>query len=129
KLAKELAAWRLRVQRRWGELRIVSVEADAQDGIPVTAQVDVTAHIYLGALGPEDVSVRAYAGSVNAEGELEEYTVVPMVPIGQDEQGNHIYRGTITLSKSGLQGYTVNVLPRHPSLKSPYIPGLTLWAS
>ncbi len=131
--AKALAAWRARVRRHWGEIRIASLGADVgdqiADGVPITAQVTVTAHIHLGSLSPEDVSVRVYCGSVDPQGELEDCAVVPMAAQDRDEDGAHIYRGVVALSSSGLQGYTVNILPQHPSLKTPHIPGLTIWAS
>jgi glycogen phosphorylase len=131
--AKAMAAWRARVQQHWGEIRIVSLGADAgdriADGVPITAQVTVTAHIHLGSLSPEDVSVRVYCGNVNPQGELEDYAVVSMEPKDRGEDGAHIYRGIVALSSSGLQGYTINILPQHASLKTPHIPGLTIWAS
>ena len=35
----------------------------------------------------------------------------------------------VTFRLSGLHGYTVRVLPHHPNLVTPFLPGLIAWAS
>ena len=128
-VARGLAAWLHRMHRHWGEIRIVDVESDARDGTAVKAEIEVRARIVLGSLELDDVSVKVYHGSIGSQGEISQYDVVPMVPQGRDEDGNQVYTATISCGSSGLSGYTVRVLPHHPDLVNPYVPGLALWAS
>jgi starch phosphorylase len=44
--------------------------------------------------------------------------------------GEHVFEATgVPCCRSGLQGYTVRVLPHHPELAAPFVPGLITWAS
>ncbi len=43
--------------------------------------------------------------------------------------GVYTYTGAIPCRSSGLHGYSVRVVPRHPDLANPYQPGLVTWAS
>jgi starch phosphorylase len=38
------------------------------------------------------------------------------------------YRVTVVCDKTGQHGYSARVLPKHPALVSPYVPGLIRWA-
>ena len=128
-LARDLASWLGKVRQHWGEIRIVGVESDARDGTLVNAELEVRARIDLGSLALDDVSVQVYHGNIGSQGEISQYKVVPMAPQGSDDAGNHVYAAAISCSSSGLSGYTVRVLPHHPDLANPYVPGLGLWAS
>ena len=127
--AKELAAWLQHLRQHWGEIRILGLESDALDGMPVNSDLQVTATIDLGVLGPQNVSVQVFRGNIDAQGLIGQYEVGDMVAEGQDEQGNHRYAGSVLCKSSGLRGFTVRVLPRHQNLSSPHIPGLVVWAS
>ncbi|MCD6518530.1 MAG: alpha-glucan family phosphorylase [Anaerolineae bacterium] len=126
---KALVAWLNKLHQHWGEVRILSVESDAHDEIPVSAEINIRARIQLGTLTPEDVTVQVFHGTVGPEGEIREYKVNDMVTEGAGEDGTYIYTGVILCEKSGLSGFTVRILPHHPDLHTPYIPGLIVWAS
>jgi len=52
-----------------------------------------------------------------------------MKPTGRDQRGRHLFETeAIACARSGLHGYTVRVLPHHPDLASPFLPGLITWA-
>ncbi len=127
--AKELAAWLDRMRRHWGEIRILSVESDLQDGLPVGADAHISARISLGALRPEEVAVQTYHGPVTPQGDITDYQAIPMSVEGSDGQGVHTFKGVLRCTRSGLHGYTVRVLPYHPDLGDPHVPGLVLWSS
>ena len=53
---------------------------------------------------------------------------VVMQPAGR-EQGKYLFEAAaVPCASSGLHGYTVRVLPRHPDLANPFLPGLITWA-
>jgi starch phosphorylase len=83
----------------------------------------------LGDLTPEDVAVELYLGRVDAAGELVEAEATPMQPVGPDgEDGYRFETRAVPCHKSGLHGYTVRVLPHHPDLTTPFLPGLIVWS-
>ncbi len=127
--AKGLAAWLDQVRGHWGEIRILSIESDAQDGLPVSTQVTVKASVSLGSFTPQDISAQIFYGGVDPQGEIAAYDVAPMIPTGRNPDGTYAYSGVFRCSRSGRHGYSIRVLPHHPDLNDPYVPGLVLWSS
>lgn len=126
---KALAAWRKRVLDNWSQLRVEEVGGDSLEDIEVGSGVRVRARVYLGALTTEDVAVELYLGRVNAAGEIVEAEATRLEPVAADTEGHFIFDGTaVPCSKSGLHGYTLRALPRHPDLATPFLPGLIVWA-
>ena len=127
--ARALAAWKERVRDRWSRVRIESVTAGSLDGIQVYSEIQAQAEVSLGALTPDDVSVELYVGSVNADNELVGARAIPMRPVGDGDDGRYRFEGaSVTCCRSGLHGFTVRALPRHPDLIAPILPGLIVWA-
>ena len=124
--ARDLAAWRGRVRKAWPKVRIEEVQGPDSD-LVVGASLDVRARVRLGALTPEDVTVQVYCGVMDSQGRLAGARAEPM-QAGEAEDGAVGYRGSVTCERSGRFGYTVRVLPRHPQLCHPYLPGLLRWA-
>jgi starch phosphorylase len=66
---------------------------------------------------------------VDPSGELTEAEASPMELVDQDGDGTYLFEaGSTTYRKSGRYGYTMRVLPRHPDLSAPFLPGLIAWA-
>jgi starch phosphorylase len=85
--------------------------------------------VHLGALAPQDVAVQVYHGTIDPSEEIADYGVVDMSATEMTDDGDYVYTGIISCGKSGLQGYTVRILPFHPNLNDLHAPGLVLWAS
>lgn len=127
--ARELAAALRRMRECWRDLQIRHIESSAHDGITVQDEIEIIARLRLGALSVDDVLVQVCYGPTNLQGEIENYALQALTPQGQDDEGNQVYSGRVTYSDSGLNGFTVRVLPHHPLLGCPYVQGLVLWAS
>ena len=120
--ARQLAAWKRRVEMAWPAVRIEHVEADAgepQLGTPLT----VRAVVALGDLTPDDVCVEVVSGRANEHDELVDPSFIPLSPDGPDagepQAGTAVrYSSEIELTQPGPFGYTVRVLPHHPLLAS-----------
>jgi glycogen phosphorylase len=68
-------------------------------------------------------------GRVDADGQLVQAKPVPMHLVGPDGEGAYIFETAAALwHGSGLNGYTVRVLPSNPDLSTPFQPGLITWA-
>jgi starch phosphorylase len=128
--ARALAAWKERLRRAWPRVRIAAVEAPTTD-IAVGMELPVRAIVELGELTPDDVAVQLYDGPVDAHGNITGGQAVDMAVDAalSDKQGTYMYVGAIPCRTSGLHGYSVRVLPRHPDLASPFEPGLITWAA
>jgi len=127
--AKALAAWKVRLQKNWSRVRVEAVGGDPIKDVRVGGEFRVQAKVHLGGLTPDEVAVELYMGHVDAAGEIIEAKATPMQPVGPEGEGIYIYQASaVTLCGSGLYGYTLRVLPRHPDLTAPFLPGLIVWA-
>lgn len=128
--AKALARWRAKVERNWPHVRVEVVGATPETELEVGSEIRVVTRVFLGALTPEDVLVQLYLGRVNAQGEIVDPVPVALHPLAQEEEGTYLFEAVaVSCGKSGLLGFTARVLPRHPDLVTPYVPGLVTWAN
>jgi starch phosphorylase len=126
--AKALTGWLYRVEAAWPRLRVESVE-DSVLEVDLGGQVKLAARVFLDSLTPEDVVVESMMGRVNADGELTDLAATPMQAGQQSSPGNYHFQCSVQpKARSGLYGYAIRVLPRHPSALSSFLPGLILWA-
>ncbi|MEK7406828.1 MAG: alpha-glucan family phosphorylase [Acidobacteriota bacterium] len=127
--ARALAEWLERVRQAWPQVRVEAVEEGLPDSLPVGQRLRARARIHLGSLRPEDVNVELYVGRLDADGDLAEGVATRMEPSGQGQMGSCWFEAnTAPCSSSGRRGYTVRVLPAHPDLSAPFVPGLITWA-
>ena len=128
KLARELAAWKSKIRANWASVAFAPASASAPNE-PRTGQTNsIRAQVYLGQLSPDDVRVEIYLGDVDSEGQIQNGTYLPMKFARTLDDGRHEFEGTITYSKSGLQGYTLRVIPHRPDLDYIFDPELIRWA-
>ena len=126
--ARNLAAWRARVESAWPRLQIKSVtnglgEFDLGNDIPVSATV------FLDSLTPEDVSVQIFSGRVDAHGEILHPMITSMANSGNEGNGCYRFQASLHTTKSGLFGFALRILPQHPDAVTPFMPGLVTWTS
>jgi starch phosphorylase len=126
--AKALVQWKSLLREHWPEIRVDNVETEVPAKLKVGADLQARARIYLGALDPEDVKVQLYYGPLDTRGEIPKGEVVAMKWAESEEEGYHVFVGSITCRASGRYGYALRILPHHEDLGNPYEPGLILWA-
>ena len=114
--AKDLAAYRARVEESWPGVRVVDseLEADGRD-LVVGADVKVRATVELAGLGPDEVEVQAVLGRLGDTDQMHDIVTYTMQPDG----GPHTFSATVPLPRAGAIGYTVRVLPKHELLAVP----------
>ncbi|QMS89236.1 alpha-glucan family phosphorylase [Nostoc edaphicum CCNP1411] len=126
--AKELAAWKEKLNEHWFNIRIKDVDVSAASDIEVNQTVAVKAKVDLATLTNDDVQVELYQGAIDANGDIVNAIPVVMDYQGEDAQQLSTYTGNITYTASGLQGLSLRVLPKNPNLANPYEPRLIAWA-
>ena len=115
--ARELAAFRQRAAEAWPKVQITDVDSYGLPDTPLLgSELTLTATVHLAALAPEEVSVQAVIGRVDASDALVDPVTVPMQHTGTADGGNEIFTTTAPLPVAGPVGYTVRVLPHHPLL-------------
>ncbi len=115
--ARELAAYRRRVEKAWPKIDITDVDSTGLPDTPLLgSKLTLTATVQLAGLRPVEVTVQAVVGRVDASDVLVDPVMVEMSHAGSADGGNEIFSTTTPLPLAGAVGYTVRVLPRHPML-------------
>jgi starch phosphorylase len=118
--ARELAAYRTRLNTSWPQVEITGVDASGLPDTPeVGAAMTVRASVRLAGLDPKDVCVEAVIGRVGGEtDDLADTVTVGMEHVGAADGMGERFESVVKLPHAGLTGYTVRVLPSHPLLAS-----------
>ncbi len=124
---KSLASWRQKVMTGWNSVQVQEVLSDEGRDIPIGETLEVTAKVALGELSPEDVTVEAYYGRLDHQGEFRERVTEELLPVSFD-QGVHVFKGNVKCSGTGRFGYTVRIMPSNKKLENPFVMGLVAWA-
>jgi starch phosphorylase len=126
--ARNLAAWRARVEAAWPRLQVKNVSSDLGE-VNLDNEIKISATVFLDSLTPEDVSVQILSGRVDASGEIIHPEITPMDKF--ESEGNSCYRfhAIMHTAKSGFFGYAIRILPNHPDAVTQFMPLLITWAS
>ncbi len=117
--AWDLAAYRKRAQESWPKIQVTDVDSTGLPDVPLLgSELTLSATVQLAGLGPDEVSVQAVLGRVDATDALLDPVTIPMPHVGTAEGGNEIFSTTTPLPVAGPVGYTVRVLPHHALLAS-----------
>ncbi len=112
--ASALADYRRRVQQAWPKVEVTDVDSSGLPDTPlINSELTLTATVSLAGLRPDEVSVQAVLGRVDASDTLLDPVTVPMEYTGTADDGREIYSTTTPLPVAGPVGYTVRVLPHH----------------
>ena len=125
--AKELAAYLAKAHKAWPAVEISELRADAKPIMERGDSVTVSALVDLGGLEPSEAAVELYHGPVTIQDGITSAARDEMTAIERKGKAWE-YRVTVVCNKTGQHGYAIRVLPKHPALVSPYVPGLIRWA-
>ncbi|MGE2716668.1 alpha-glucan family phosphorylase [Mycolicibacterium litorale] len=115
--AGALADYRRRVREAWPKVKISDVDSSGLPDTPlINSELTLTATVTLAGLRPDEVSVQAVLGRVDASDTLLDPVTVPMTHTGTADGGREVFSTTTPLPVAGPVGYTVRVLPHHPLL-------------
>jgi len=125
--AASLSEWVQKVRTGWHEVAVEAILPDDIRERPVGDKVEVSARVRLGSMSPEDVTVDAYYGRMDPNGDFVERNTVPLEAV-ESFDGVHLYRGHVPCQKTGRFGYTVRVMPSQQRLENRFVMGLVAWA-
>ncbi|MEE6175646.1 glycosyltransferase family 1 protein [Mycobacterium sp. 050134] len=117
--ARELAAYRRRVEQAWPKIAITDVDSTGLPDSPqLGSKLTLTATVQLAGLRPDEVEVQAVVGRVDSSDALLDPVCVDMSHTATVDGGNEVFATTTPLPLAGAVGYTVRVLPHHPMLSA-----------
>ena len=125
--AKELAGYLAKVSLAWPAVAISDLQTDAKPVMERGDTINVVAMVDLAGLEPSETRVELYHGALSSKGELQRAERDEMTAV-EKKGGIWEYRITVTCTMTGQHGYSARVMPTHPALASPYVPGLVRWA-
>ncbi len=126
-VCKEVAVYLSRLRASWDAIRIEEISSSSDRIVSIGDVINVQVKIVLADLKPEELGVELYYGPLSSQGEIEEPRRLEMTPCGTDGKLS-LHCATVTCDRTGRQGYTARILPRHPALVHPFLPGLVKWA-
>ena len=125
--AKDLATWRQRLMTSWHEVSVAGITSRNDLEMSVGTEMDAVARVKLGPLSPEDVTVEAYYGRLDPNGDFLERETATLEATDSAD-GVFTFSGTIPCARTGRYGFTVRVTPSHKRLENRFVMGLVTWA-
>jgi starch phosphorylase len=122
------AAWCNKLMTSWNEVQVVDLQSDSGALRTVGQEVAIISRIRLGKLTPDDVSVEAYYGNMDHQGEFTERQTLLLTVAAEIEPGLYSFQGRIRCERPGRFGYTIRVTPSREKLGNPFVLGLVTWA-
>jgi len=126
-MCKDLAGYLEKLRQNWGAVRIEQLSSPSASILTIGEKVSVKARVSLAGLAMGDVAVELYYGPVSSHGEeIEEPRRSEMAPCGTEGQ-SAVYCAEVVCDRTGRQGFTIRILPKHAALVHPFLPGLVKW--
>ncbi|MCF7885734.1 MAG: alpha-glucan family phosphorylase [Candidatus Marinimicrobia bacterium] len=109
--ATKLAAWKKNIASKWDNIRFLDVNSTPADKMKINSDLTIQAKVFLGKIASEDVDVEVYYGKLNAERELENGKLAKMEVEKELGENKYLYTADINNWESGLNGYTLRIIP------------------
>ena len=117
--ARDLAAYKAKARSCWPGVRVDHVESSGVSDSPqVGDTLHVSAFVSLGELHHDDVAVQLVHGRASDADTLRDIETAPLGFAETYEDGRHRFEGDLVLTRTGVFGYTVRVLPEHAGMAS-----------
>jgi starch phosphorylase len=127
RLSKELANWKKRLRENWKLIRFLKVETSSTKELSVKNPLNISTEIFLDGISQYDIELQIYYGKVNTEGIIIGGKLVSMQHESDLGTNKYRYTGVINNWDSGLNGFTIRVIPKHEGLIHPFEEGLIHW--
>jgi starch phosphorylase len=127
---RSYASWLSNLQSNWHVVKIDGITADMGEEVRVGDLLRVAAEVYLGPIEPGDVSVECYEGQLDIDGSIKHGHAHPMPRVGDGKKkGWHTYAVDVNTAATGLNGFTLRVIPAHADIPKTLRLGLIRWAA
>jgi len=125
--ARKIAEWYAYLRSHWHEIQVADVEHDLNGEVKVGNTVAIRAQVRLGKIRPDQVTVEAFTGKIDSNGDILNGEAVPLEHQPTEGNGLHLFAGNLPCRATGQQGYTVRVVPSAEGLTDRFDTGLITW--
>jgi len=125
---KTLAKWKQNIKQHWDKVKVEAVKTNGKDQLAVHSELNISADIYLDSIRPDDVSVEILYGLIDKNQKLVEWEILHLAHQSEQKKGHHTFAGNIPCRTSGLHGFQLRILPKHPDTASSFETGKIYWA-
>ena len=127
--AVALVNWKEKVRNNWSAVKILDVNSGVDKGqiLPVGATLNIVSDICLGELTPDDVIVEAYHGQLDVNHQVTAAKRTVLKGVKAADKDTWRYEGSIICEASGMQGFTMRVLPSNSDAELPQEMALVAW--
>ncbi|MEJ6020566.1 alpha-glucan family phosphorylase [Corynebacterium sp. H113] len=125
--ARQFVNWTEHVHQAWPNLSLTHATCEGtpiENGQLAGQDATICVDLELGTLAPDDITVQAIVGKLDANGEIEDPEVYEMT---HAEEGR--YTATVNIDVPGGYGYTVRAVPNNLLLANPAETGLITYAN
>ncbi|MBU0711988.1 alpha-glucan family phosphorylase [bacterium] len=126
-LSKELAQWKKHMRDNWKSIRFLKVETSSTKELSVKNSLELKTEIFLDSINPHDVELQIFYGKIDSIGGISEGSFVSMDLETEMGTNKFKYKGTLNNWQSGLNGFTIRIIPKHQDLGNPFEDGLIHW--
>jgi len=123
--AKALADWKVRLRHNWPQVQVQMVSPQSHD-LPADQPVDVITRVHLGEIDPQEICVQLYQERTSAGEVHPVIKATAMALLRSEGSGVYLFQARAAAGTEPSR-YAVRVLPHHPDLACPFIPGLIAW--
>jgi len=124
--AKELAAWKAKVNRAWPNVSLLRTDKSLTEVMSGDSlRIEVAAN--LGELTTDDVVLECIIGTEAEHETFQEHEHVRLTPKGHNSEGHALFGIDLVPPLAGLQFYKLRMHPSHPLLSHPFETGHIIW--
>lgn len=125
--ATELAAWKKDIASKWDKIRFLDIETSSTHELKINSDLEMQAKVFLGDISTEDVNIEVYYGKLNSERQLENGKLQKMEVKKELGDNKYLYSANINNWDSGLNGYTLRIIPNKDFLPETDRQKLNYW--
>ena len=123
-----LAAFKENIAAKWMKIKIEDIRSDTEDKVMIGNCLNVMVTVNLGDISPDHVEVQAFHGLIDSTGMIVEGVSDSLEGIRKISDSRYEFSGCLNCTLSGMQGFSIRILPKNELLNNPYVPGLIKWA-
>jgi len=110
------------------EDKIEDIRSDSEDKVMIGNCLNVMVTVNLGDISPDQVDVQAFHGLIDSTGMIIGGVSDRLGDIRKISDNRYEFSGCLNCTLSGMQGFSIRILPKNELLNNPYVPGLIKWA-
>lgn len=123
---RDVSAYIERLKKGWDKIKFLDVDSTRQSLLEVGQKLSFNAVLESESILPEEICVELFYGSMGLYGQFSDQQRIEMT-LQKKDKTTYSYKAEVECQKAGRMGFAVRVIPKHPVLVSPFLPGFIKW--